>query len=121
MRISLKKKTILISASIFFFFLLILVLQSGSRRHEIPISNNGVVRGDVINDDNDVMKYALYDKSPQMRRTQPGYMGSGVKVKKSEKKSEDEGYKKHSFNQLVSDKISLERSLPDYRNQVWVS
>ena len=114
MRVLLRRNPILILSSILFILLLILILQPASLRH-----NDDVV-DDVDDNDvtgiNEVTKYASYDKSPYMRRTQPGYMGSGVKLKKNEKKAEDEGYKRHSFNQLVSDKISLERSLPDYRN-----
>ena len=116
MRVLLRRNPILILSSILFILLLILILQPASLRH-----NDDVV-DDVDDNDvtgiNEVTKYASYDKSPYMRRTQPGYMGNGVKLKKNEKKAEDEGYKRHSFNQLVSDKISLERSLPDYRNKM---
>ena len=117
MRVLLKRNPILILSSILFILLLILILQPTSLRHNDDVVDD--VDENDVTDNNDVRtKYASYDKSPYMRRTQPGYMGSGVKLKKNEKKAEDEGYKRHSFNQLVSDKISLERSLPDYRNKM---
>ena len=114
MRVLLKRNPIIVLSTVLFILLLILILQPASLRHD----DDDEVVSDVTVKNNDVMKYASYDKSPSMRRTQPGYMGSGVKLKRSEKKAEDEGYKRHSFNQLVSDKISLERSLPDYRNRM---
>jgi len=61
--------------------------------------------------------YAVYDKSPHMRRTQPGYLGRGVRINSALKTEEEAGYKRHSFNQLASDKITLQRALPDYRNK----
>jgi len=45
-----------------------------------------------------------------------GEFGQGVNVGDDEKEKEKEGYKKHAFNQLVSDKISVHRSLKDYRH-----
>ena len=45
-----------------------------------------------------------------------GEFGQGVNVGADEKEKEKEGYKKHAFNQLVSDKISVHRSLKDYRH-----
>lgn len=46
----------------------------------------------------------------------PGENGQGVKIDETEKDLEKEGYSKHSFNQLASDKISLFRSIPDTRD-----
>ena len=49
----------------------------------------------------------------------PGELGQGVVVNGSvaEKAIERIGYERHAFNQLVSDRISLFRTLRDYRNQ----
>ena len=49
----------------------------------------------------------------------PGELGQGVIVNGSvaDKETEKIGYKRHAFNQLVSDRISLFRTLQDYRNQ----
>ena len=49
-----------------------------------------------------------------------GELGQGVNVGADEKEKEKEGYKKHAFNQLVSDKISVHRSLKDYRHHRYV-
>ena len=49
-----------------------------------------------------------------------GELGQGVNVGADEKEKEKEGYKKHAFNQLVSDKISVHRSLKDYRQHRYV-
>ena len=49
-----------------------------------------------------------------------GELGLGVNVGADEKEKEKEGYKKHAFNQLVSDKISVHRSLKDYRHERYV-
>ena len=46
-----------------------------------------------------------------------GELGQGVTVSPDEKEKEKDGYKKHAFNQLVSDKISVHRSLKDYRHE----
>lgn len=49
----------------------------------------------------------------------PGDMGKPVVLNtglnKRVKAVIDEGYKNHAFNQFVSDIISVERPLPDYR------
>ncbi len=50
----------------------------------------------------------------------PGEFGQGVAVSPDEKEKEKEGYKKHAFNQLVSDRISVHRSLKDYRHSRYV-
>ena len=42
--------------------------------------------------------------------------GAGVKNSVNEKPLEDIGFKNYSFNELSSSKISLERSVPDNRN-----
>ena len=60
--------------------------------------------------------YANYDKSPRRNPNSPGEQGVAVFVDSWEKGKEKEGYEQHSFNRYVSDKISLERNLRDYRN-----
>lgn len=50
----------------------------------------------------------------------PGELGQGVTVGADEKEKEKDGYKKHAFNQLVSDKISVHRRLKDYRHGRYV-
>jgi polypeptide N-acetylgalactosaminyltransferase len=51
----------------------------------------------------------------------PGEMGKPVRINKDklteeERKKYDEGWKNNSFNQYVSDMISLRRNLPDFRD-----
>lgn len=60
--------------------------------------------------------YANYDKTPRRNPNKPGELGVAVFVQTWEKEKEKEGYDQHSFNRYVSDKISLERNLQDYRN-----
>ena len=45
----------------------------------------------------------------------PGENGAKVKNDESEEEAEKTGYRKYSFNELASSKISLERSIPDNR------
>lgn len=47
----------------------------------------------------------------------PGELGKGYSVGKEEKEKEKQGYERHAFNQIVSEKISIYRSLKDYRNK----
>lgn len=60
--------------------------------------------------------YANYEKTPHRNPNNPGELGVAVFVQAWEKEKEKEGYDQHSFNRFVSDKISLERNLGDYRN-----
>jgi len=50
----------------------------------------------------------------------PGYMGKGYTIPDSEKERSketiDQGWAQHQFNQFASDKISLDRPLPDHRD-----
>ena len=46
----------------------------------------------------------------------PGEDGKAVVVATGEKKNEKEGYSKYAFNEYVSEKISLVRSIPDTRS-----
>ena len=60
--------------------------------------------------------YADYDKTPHRNPNKPGELGVAVHADSWEKDKEKEGYTQHSFNRIVSDKISLERNLRDFRN-----
>lgn len=53
--------------------------------------------------------------------TGPGEQGSAVILSAEEEKKKDELYKVNGFNALVSDKISLDRSLQDIRHPELVS
>lgn len=66
----------------------------------------------------ETLKYAMYDISPHMRSFEAGYMGRGAKIRRNEKQQEKLGYTQHAFNMLASNKISLQRVLPDYRNKM---
>lgn len=57
-------------------------------------------------------EHMIVQRDPQL----PGEKGTGVTVGAHEKEKEKAGYDKHAFNLLVSDKISIHRSLIDYRN-----
>ena len=46
----------------------------------------------------------------------PGEGGKAVIVEEAEKKNEKGGYNKYAFNEYVSHKISLVRSIPDTRS-----
>lgn len=58
----------------------------------------------------------MYDKTPDRNPNKPGEWGVGVSLNFLEKKREEQGFNDHAFNRVVSDKISLERNLPDVRN-----
>ena len=83
--------------------------------------SKGVAKSNIISrypDENkENLEYAIYDVSPRMRRFEAGYMGRGVIIRQNEKQQEKAGYTKHAFNMLASDKISLQRVLPDYRSK----
>lgn len=71
----------------------------------------------VINSNLGAIRFANYEHKLVKRDPNlPGELGHGVTVGSSEKEKEKEGYDRHAFNQLVSDKISIHRSLEDYRN-----
>ena len=58
-------------------------------------------------------QFYRYSLNPQPGSA--GMEGAGVKNSVNEKPLEDIGFKNYSFNQLSSSKISLERSVPDNR------
>lgn len=67
--------------------------------------------------DDAAKRFANYDPISEGRdKSLPGELGEGHTAGKHEKEREEEGYDRHAFNQLVSDKISIYRSLKDYRN-----
>lgn len=51
----------------------------------------------------------------------PGELGRGVTIDDHEKEKEKRGFDLHAFNMLASDKISIHRSLQDYRAQQCIS
>ncbi|XP_066928328.1 polypeptide N-acetylgalactosaminyltransferase 13-like isoform X2 [Clytia hemisphaerica] len=116
MPIRLKRNRVIIT-SVICILLVLLIMESRTlkKNNQLDTTNNN---HEISRLGRSLMRYATFDASPEMRRTQPGFMGRGVKVLPNEKEKEAEGYKSHSFNQLASDKISLERVLPDYRNQL---
>ena len=59
-------------------------------------------------------QFYRYSLNPQPGSA--GMEGAGVKNSVNEKPLEDIGFKNYSFNQLSSSKISLERSVPDNRD-----
>ena len=114
MPIRLKRNRVIVT-SVICILLILLLIESRTTKDNVHLETN---YDQTLRHGRSLMRYATYDTSPEMRRTQPGFMGRGVKVLPNEKEKEAEGYKSHSFNQLASDKISLERVLPDYRNQL---
>ncbi|XP_030845862.1 polypeptide N-acetylgalactosaminyltransferase 13-like [Strongylocentrotus purpuratus] len=85
---------------------------------------NGVVGDEHVNDEtNDADKHRkttpppTFDNKPNADVKKLGDRGSGVKLALSVegKRVEETRYKKHSFNELVSSKISLHRTLIDGR------
>jgi len=50
----------------------------------------------------------------------PGELGRGVSLEESEKDKEKRGFDLHAFNMVASDKISVHRSLQDYRARTCV-
>lgn len=79
-----------------------------------PLTKNITVNAKYI-DDVDLIT-ANYERVMLRERKGYGEMGEGVTVAAEEKDKEKEGYKQHAFNQLVSDKISVHRSLKEYRH-----
>jgi polypeptide N-acetylgalactosaminyltransferase len=60
-------------------------------------------------------RFINYQKSESLR-TGPGEKGEPVFLEGDEKKHAEELMPKEAFNRIASDKISLERSLPDVRD-----
>lgn len=78
-----------------------------SNKLETEVSNAG---------DATIYNLLMYDKTPDRNPDKPGEWGAGVSLNFLEKKREEQGFSDHAFNRVVSDKISLERNLPDVRN-----
>ena len=90
--------------------------EKGSN-HPEPLENVKQVQMFIDFSDAEKMRVADYESFLVPRDYQlPGELGTGVTAQESEKEKEKLGYEKHAFNQLVSDKISIHRSLKDYRN-----
>ena len=60
-------------------------------------------------------RYVEY-KNSESKRTGPGEGGKGVNLEGEEKVLGEKLYKKEAFNIIASDKISLQRSVPDVRD-----
>ena len=63
-----------------------------------------------------VTRAANYDITPEGKDTGLGEKGTGVIVPFLQMTAQKSGYKQHGFNLVASDRISLQRSLKDYRN-----
>ena len=63
-----------------------------------------------------VTRTANYDMTPEGKSVSLGEGGTGVIVPFVQMTAQKSGYKQHGFNQAASDRISLQRSLKDYRN-----
>lgn len=59
----------------------------------------------------------IYEGDSKIQRTGPGEKGGGVSLTEAEKKEADELMKKWFFNIIASDKISLDRTVPDTRHE----
>lgn len=67
-------------------------------------------------DEGTLYNILMYDVTPNGNPQKPGEWGVAVSLNFLEKKREEQGFKDHAFNRVASDKISVERSLPDMRN-----
>jgi len=67
-------------------------------------------------DEGTLYNILMYDVTPNRNPQKPGEWGVAVSLNFLEKKREEQGFKDHAFNRVASDKISVERSLPDMRN-----
>ena len=65
-------------------------------------------------------RYLKYQKS-EKDRTGPGEKGTGLHLEGEEKERADKLYEKEAFNIIASDKISLERSVKDVRDERYKS
>lgn len=69
--------------------------------------------------DNNVAPVNLPNTEKPASCQEPGAMGAPYVIKDPTPEQEkliEEGYKRHAFNEYVSDLIPVRRSLPDYRN-----
>lgn len=73
-------------------------------------------RGEVSKVDNTLPENIATEMFEKRDPNGPGENGQAVQIEESEKEKEKQGYDKHAFNQLASDKISLFRSIPDTRD-----
>lgn len=58
-----------------------------------------------------------YDNTPPMAPNDQGYMGRGADLRHFPRERERKGYRMHAFNLVASDRISLQRTLKDFRNR----
>lgn len=95
---------VVITSSVWIYLATYFIL---SNKLEAEVSNTGDVT---------VYNMLMYDRTPDRNSDKPGEWGAGVTLNFLEKKREQQGFSDHAFNRVVSDKISLERNLPDVRN-----
>lgn len=68
-----------------------------------------------VNKNNNNMLIEWIEPDSSRDAAQPGERGRGVKTKPGEEEASESSYTEYGFNQLISDKISLHRSLIDNR------
>lgn len=75
---------------------------------------------DLVQSDEDSGKILISEFwTPEKQKTYrngPGENGEPVKTLPAEESKKDEAYSEYGFNQYISDKISLERSITDTRS-----
>ena len=58
----------------------------------------------------------MFKVGGDLRRQGVGEQGAAVKITKDEVSSSDKRYHSHGFSAYVSDKIAIDRSIPDIRH-----
>ena len=100
------------STIIYCIIAVLMITAAGYYLDLFPTSNLAVFSRRYI-------RYQAYKQS-ESHRVGPGEGGQAVHLQGDEKKKADSLIEAEAFNRIASDKISLERSLVDVRDERWV-
>ena len=81
-------------------------------------SHSGLKRAASVNDNSDVLHFRQqrYEKAQSRSHlSHPGENGAAVVLGKDDQKLADDLFDKEAFNIIASDKVALDRSIPDVR------
>jgi len=114
MRFSLRK-TAQLSFLLFTCYVLYFIITLGRHKSASETNIDEVDQSEEENGKILIGKFWTPEKQKEYRNG-PGENGEPVKTLPAEESKKDEAYSDYGFNQYISDKISLERSITDTRS-----